>query len=290
MRCLAALLLSACLVPSDTNAAETAFDQKIAEWTTKGFTVKDSVQKSFKDVTLAAAVYSAADGSGDRLEAYVVLRDKIYLGYSHPASTERLELVDSELGRSFADLFGDGSRVIAYHSTIKALRARTLHVIAFKSFKFKIVRSFSEANFVFLGKKALILERDLPLGRYLSVGCDDFGTISQTAFRSLLFQFKKGGFVEATRNYPDFFASEITRKTEALNRLKGDLQKNAGEYLGLSLSLYYDYAARSEARQGWERQKELFQTPELSSSRAQSCVASMRKDLRGRLGIPADWP
>lgn len=290
MRFAAALLLSACLAPLPTIAAESPFERKIAQWTAKGFSVKDLVEKSFKDVTLAAAVYSAADGSGDRLEAYVVLGDKIYLGYSHPASTEQLQIDESALGRGFKNSFGDGSRVMAYRSTIRALRSTRLHVLAFSSFKFKNIRNFSEGSFVVLGKKPLVLERDLPLGRYLAVGCDGFGTISQTAFRSRLFRFEKGGFAEATRDYPDFFASEIVRKTEDLDRLKGDLQKNAGEYLGLSISLYYDYAARGEARKGWERQKQLFQTPELSSSRAQACVASMRRDLRARLGIPADWP
>ena len=291
MRRVAALFLSIGLAPLSANAAApSAFERKLSEWTANGFTVKDHVERSFKDVALAAAVYSAADGSGDRLEAYVILHDKIYLGYAHPSQSERIEIDGSQLGRGFSDLFHDGSRVLMYHSTIKALNASSLHVLTFKSFKFSDMRVFPEGRLLVADAKPFVVARDLPLGRFLSVGCQDFATISQTAFRSRLFEFKKGGFVETTQNHPEFFASEISRKTAALERLKADLQKNAGEYIGLVISLYYDYAARNEARNGWERQKELFQTPELSSSRAQTCVSSMRQDLRGRLGIPPDWP
>ena len=73
-------------------------------------------------------------------------------------------------------------------------------------------------------------------------------------------------------------------------RLKSDLEKNAGEYLGLALSVYYDYAARGEAKKGWARQKEFFEVPGYAPASVRACFDAMRKDLRGRLGVPADWP
>jgi len=288
---LAALALAAALAGRAAAApAPGPLEVKAAEWGAKGFPLKDRVETRVDGLTLAAAAYGAADGSGDRFEAYVVLGGKVYLGYSHPGQTDRIEIDESPEGRGFRDLLGDGSRVVAYRSTIRALNASALNVVAYKKFKFRRVAEFPEGRFARDGDRTLVLARDLPLGRFLSVGCEDFGTISQTAFRTRLYSLKKGGFVESTREHPDLFAAEITRKEAALARLKGDLQKNAGEYLGLALSTYYDYAARGEAREGWDKQKEFFSLPGYAPAKVRACFDTMRRDLRARLGVPAGWP
>jgi hypothetical protein len=287
----AALLLAAALAgPAAAASAPDPLDAKAAEWEAKGFTLKDRVEQTADGLVLAAAVYGAKDGSGDRFEEYVVMKGKAYLGYTHPAGTELLEIDEKPEGRSFRDLFKDGSRVIAYRSTIRALDASSLSVVAYKRFKFRRIAEFHEGRLVRVDGETLVQARDLPLGRFLSVGCEDFGTISQTAFRTRLYAFKKGGFIEASRSHPDFYAAEIKRKEAALDRLKADLQKNAGEYLGLALSVYYDYAAEGRARQGWARQKEYFTLPGYAPAKVSACFETMRNDLRGRLSIPADWP
>lgn len=283
---LLALALSASAAPA---AAPDALEAKAAEWKAKGFTLKDRVEKNAGGgLTLAAAAYGGPDG--DRFEAYAVLKGKAYLGYTHPAQSELLELDESPEGRTFRDLFKDGSRVVAYRSTIRALNAASLNVVAFKDFKFRRVAEFPEGRVVRDGDEALIQARDLPLGRFLAVGCEDFGTISQTAFRTRLYAFKKGGFAEVSKAHAALFQKEIARKEAALGRLKGDLQKNAGEYLGLALSVYYDYAALGRAKEGWARQKEFFEVPGYAPSSVRACFDAMRKDLRGRLAVPADWP
>ncbi len=287
----AALLLAAALSGTASAApASGPLDAAAAEWEAKGFTLKDRVEQNVGGLVLAAAVYGAKDGSGDRFEEYVVMKGKSYLGYTHPAQTELLEIDENPEGRSFRDLFKDGSRVIAYRSTIRALNAGSLNIVAYDRFKFRRVAEFPEGRLVRDGGQTLVLARDLPLGRFLAVGCEDFGTISQTAYRSRLYSFKKGGFTEASRAHPDFYAAEIKRKEAALERLKGDLQKNAGEYLGLALSMYYDYAAGGRARQGWERQKSFFAVPGYAPPKVRACFETMRKDLRARLSVPADWP
>ncbi|MBI3564536.1 MAG: hypothetical protein HY079_04995 [Elusimicrobia bacterium] len=284
----AAVLLLAAALTAAAAPATGPLDAKAAEWEAKGYTLKDRVEKAVDGTVLAVAAYSGADG--DRLEAYVAVKGKAYLGYTHPAANERLEIDESPEGRAFRDLFRDGSRVFAYRSTIRALNASFLDFVAYKRFKFRRVAEFPEGRVVRDGDEALVLARDLPLGRFLSVGCEDFGTISRTAFRSRLYAFKKGGFKDASSAHPAFYAAEIARKEAALGRLKGDLQKNAGEYLGLTLSMYYDYAARGEARKGWERQREFFQVPAMAPASVRACFDAMRADLRGRLAVPADWP
>lgn len=290
-RAAALLLLAALAAPAAAAPAPDPLDAKTAEWAAKGFKLKDRiVSPQSGGLQLAAAVYAAPDGSGDRFEAYVVLKGKAYLGYSHPAQNDWIELDGMPAGRDFRDLFKDGSRVVAYRSTIRALNAASLNVVRFKDFKFALTAQFPEGRFLPGGDGALVLARDLPLGRFLTVGCEDFATTSQSAFRTRLYAAAKGRFVEASSKHPDLYASEIKRKEAAIERLKGDLQKNAGEYLGLTLSLYYDYAARGEARKGWERQAEFFKIPGFAPPSVKACFESMRRNLRDRLNIPADWP
>jgi hypothetical protein len=265
-------------------------DAKAAEWAERGFKLKDRISHPVDGLPVAAAVYAAPDGSGDRLEAYVVVESTAVMGYTHPSRNDRLELDTTPAGQGFRDLLRDGSRIIAYHAVIRALDASSLEVLRYKKFRFTRVGSFPEGRFIADGDETLVLARELPLGRFLSVGCTDFGAISQTAFRTRVYAPAEGRFVDATAKHPKIFAEEIRRKEAALDRLKGDLQKNAGEYLGLALSLYYDYAAVGRAREGWERQGGYFKLPAHAPGSVKACFASMRADLRGRLGVPADWP
>jgi hypothetical protein len=263
------------------------FAAEARRWSAKGYVLKDRVETRSGGAPAAVAVYAARNGSGDRLEAYVVVDGKTYLGYTHPAGAERLELDVTPAGRGFLDLLGDGSRVVAYHATIPALNATTLYVLRYRRPRFTLAGSFPEGRFIQIGRRVLVESRDLPLGRFLSVGCEGFGTISQTAFRTRLYAPLKGRFVEVTRSYPRFFAAEILRKEAALARLRPDLKENAGEYLGLALSVYYDYAAVGRAREGWEKQKVFFSLPRGSPRRVKACFSAMRRDLRRRLRVPA---
>lgn len=289
-RAAALLLAAALLAPRAAAAAADPLDAATRQWAAKGFAVKDRVVRPDGPVLLAATVYAPEKGSGDRLEIDVILKGKVYLGYTHPSETEWLELDETATGKTFADLFKDGSRVIAYRSTIRAINSTSLNVVRYKDFKFRYAGKFPDGRFLQDGEKVLLASRELPLGRYLSVGCEDFGTTSQSAFRTRLLAPVKGRFVDVSSRHPEFYAAEIARKEAAIERLKGDLQKNAGEYLGLTLSLYYDYAARGEARKGWDRQNEFFKVPGFAPPRVKACFQSMRADLRGRLRVPADWP
>jgi hypothetical protein len=265
-------------------------DVKAQEWSTRGFRLKDRVVRAVDGRPVAFAIYESEDGTGDRLEAYVVVGSTAYLGYSHPSRNDRLEIDTTPAGRGYQDLLKDGSSVVAYHSEIRALGASALELVRYKKFHFSRVGSFPEGRFVQDGDETLLLSRDLPLGRFLSIGCADFVAISQTAFRTRLYAPSRGRFVDVSARHPDLYREEIARKEAALDRLRGDLQKNAGEYLGLALSLYYDYAARGERRKGWERQRDFFQLPGHAPRSVKACFEAMRADMRGRLDIPADWP
>lgn len=286
---LAVLLLAAAAWTSAATPPDAA-KAKADEWAARGYRLKDSVERAVGGLPVVVAVYGAENGTGDRLEAYVVVKGTAFLGYSHPSRGDRLELDSTPAGRGFHDLLKDGSRIVAYHATIRALNASTLELLSYKKFHFARVASFPEGRFVQDDDATLILSRDLPLGRFLSIGCESYGTISQSAFRTRLYAPVRGRFVDVSARHPRLYDEEIARKEAALGRLKDDLQKNAGEYLGLALSLYYDYAARGDARRGWERQSDFFSVPAGAPSSVRSCFAAMRRDLRARLEIPTDWP
>jgi hypothetical protein len=187
-------------------------------------------------------------------------------------------------------MFHDGSLTLAYRATRASLGATELNVVRWKRFKIERVAVFPEGRFLRLDGEAVVAARSLPLGRYLSMGCEDFGTISRTAFKTTLSSPRDGGFTDVSSEHPDYYGSEIARKEKAMARLKDELQKNAGEYLGLAISAYYDYAALGRAREGWTRMREFFKIPTLAPAAVRTCMTSMEKDLRGKLGIPAAWP
>lgn len=258
-------------------------------WLVKGFSARERVSASKGDLSASAIVYSPSAGGGDRLEIYVVAKDRAYLGFTHPATVERLELDPSPAGR-FIDMFHDGSLTLSYRATRVSLGATELNVLRWSRFKIERVAVFPEGRFLRLKSGAVVAARELPLGRYLSMGCEDFGTITRTGYRTVLHAPRDGGFVDTSSEHPDYFASEIARKEAAMARLKNELEKNAGEYLGLAISTYFDYVAMGRAREGWTQLRGFFKIPTLAPAAVKTCMSSMEKDLRGKLEIPATWP
>lgn len=275
------LAVAACAAP---------LDAPIAKRAAGGWIVRDKIVRQTKPFPLAAVVYGRKDGArGNALEVYVLLNGRAYVAFAHPGSSENLDLDGGPVGRGLPDLLGDGSRVVAYRSTIPVLRATTLHILAVRKLKIEEAGRFAEGRFIEIDGKVLIAARELPLGRILTVDCEDFGTLSSNAFKTTLHAPRGGRFVDVSASYPGFYDAEIARKTAILAGMKGDLPKNSGEYLGLALSLYYDYAARGKARYAWEHQGELYPLLASAPGKARACVDVIRADLRKRLAIPADW-
>ncbi|MEK7233711.1 MAG: hypothetical protein AAB268_07840 [Elusimicrobiota bacterium] len=283
---LALALLTASLARAETPNLFTAID---SAWLAKGFNARERVSGTNGDLSATAVIYTPSARGGDRIEIYVATKDRAYLGFTHPSTIERIEFDPSPAGR-FTDLFHDGSLALAYRATRSSLGATELNVLRWKRFKIERVGVFSEGRFIRLEGGAVVVAHELPLGRYLSMGCEDFGTISSTAFKTTLNAPRTGGFMDASAAHPDYYKSEIARKEKTLARLKGELEKNAGEYLGLAISTYYDFAALGRPREGWMRLRELFNIPALAPAAVKTCMSSMEKDLKVKLNIPADWP
>lgn len=280
------LLLAASMAAGEKVSPFAAIDRA---WLEKGFNARERVSGGGGDLGVVATIFSPEAGGGDRLEVHVVAKGRAYLGFTHPSTVERIELDPSPAGR-FADMFHDGSLTLAYRATRVSLGATELNILAWRRFKIERVGIFPEGRFLRLADGAVVAARELPLGRYLSMGCEDFGTISRTAFKTTLNAPRAGGFVDVSARHPEYYEGEIARKEKAMARLKGELEKHAGEYLGLAISTYYDYAALGRAREGWTRLREFFKIPALAPAAVKTCMSSMEKDLRGKLKVPAAWP
>lgn len=258
-------------------------------WLNRGYHSRERVSGALDGLTASAAIFTPESGGGDRLEVHVVAKDKAYLGFTHPSTVERLEFDPSPAGR-FADMLHDGSLTIAYRATRTSLGATELNILRWKRFKIERIGVFPEGRFVRLEAELVVASRELPLGRYLSMGCENFGTISRSAFKTTLHAPRAGGFADASAAHPEFYRAEIARKEKAMTSLKDELEKNAGEYLGLAISTYYDYAAHGRAKEGWKKLREFFKIPALAPASVKTCMASMEKDLRAKLAVPAAWP
>jgi len=283
MKLALALLLAA------ASARANPLDASEAAWRAKGYSVKDRTSGENAGLKATAALYAPGGEGGDRLEVHVVVKDRAFLGYTHPSSVDRLEFDPSPAGR-FADIFHDGSITLAYRSTRVSIRATDLNVLRWRRFKIERVAVFPEGRFIRMPEGPVVASRELPLGRYLSMGCEDFGTISRTAFKTNLSAPRNGGFVDVSSKYPEYYRSEIARKEKVIATLKKDLQNNAGEYLGIAISTYYDFAAVGSAKEGWSRLREFFKLPALAPASAKTCMASMEKELRAQLNVPSSWP
>lgn len=282
----ALVLLAASMAAAEAVSPFAAID---SAWLAKGYNARERVSGENDGLSASAIIYSPSAGGGDRLEVHVVAKGKAYLGFTHPSTVERLEFDPSPAGR-FADMFRDGSLTLAYRATRVSLGATELNVLRWKRFKIERVATFPEGRFLRLDDGPVVASRELPLGRYLSMGCEDFGTISRTAFRTVLHAPRGGRFVDVSSKNPEFYRSEIARKEKAMAGLKDDLEKHAGEYLGLAISTYYDRAALGRGREGWTRLREFFEIPPMAPASVKTCMAAMEKDLRGKLDIPAAWP
>jgi hypothetical protein len=282
---LALALLLACVRAGRANPLDAAE----AAWKNKGFVLKERISGENGDLKASAALYSPDKEGGDRLEVHVVVKDRAFLGYTHPSTVDRIEFDPSPAGR-FADMFHDGSLTLAYRSTRASVGATELNVLRWSRFKIERVAIFPEGRFIRLEGGAVVAARELPLGRYLSMSCEDFGTISRTAFKTTLNAPRDGGFVDVSSKHPEYYRAEIARKEKVMASLKKELQKNAGEYLGIAISTYYDYTALGRAKEGWARLREFFKLPALAPDSAKTCMATMEKELRSKLKIPAAWP
>lgn len=275
-------------------AGEASLAPVMAEMKGRGLGVFKTVSEKIGGVPVSAVIFRDKNGN-DRLDVYASLgrSRKAYLIHTHAAAGEQIDF-DETLGKSrFPDLLKDGARTLLYRAFSPALNQRTLYVLRYSKPRFKRIGVFPDGRLKDMDGDGRyeIVTRELPLGRFFLVGCEEtFQTMAQGAYQTDIQAWRGGRFVSVASRFPEFYAQSIAREEEALRMMDAEKTNRPGDYLALALTLYYDYAARGEKQRGWERFLELCRPPRHAPSAVRECLEKIKEDLRARLSIPEDWP
>ncbi|HAM34389.1 MAG TPA: hypothetical protein DEB40_08910 [Elusimicrobia bacterium] len=261
----------------------------IPETADKGMRQEQTASAVVGGVPLAAVLFRNPAKNLNKLAVYATLKGKSYLVYTHPSFIDRLKFDPALPGQGFLDLFADGSRAIVYHATTPGLNTRTLYVLRCQGPRVRRVGSFPQGELRALrgAGRPVIVSQTLALGRYFSVGCENFYAMSQNAYQTRIYEWRKGDFIDASTKFPDFFAEKIKGLEDRLALIPKE--KQPGEYLGGVVALYYDYAAQGRPRQGWNRLSSLLKPPPYAFPKLSACLSQVQADLRRKLDIPPDW-
>lgn len=275
-------LFLAWLLALSANAAEIndPFASRAEFWKERGFSVRERISRTDGPYTAGVIVYAGA--AGDRLEVYVLYKGRDIAAYSHPSGSDRLELDPSPAGR-FSDLFGDGSRAVAYYSRASGLGS-ALHVLRWRNAKISRAAKFPGGRVERVGATAVFSSRTQPLGRYFSAGCDDMGAVSRTIVKTALYVPRGKSFTRVDAEHPEFFEREIAHKEKKLAALPGGFEKSTGDFIGLAVSIYYDQAAVGRKKEGWEQLRARLAPPGYAPRSVKNCLRSLEKELQQKLG------
>ena len=283
------LLLHAAAL-AQTTPADPGLQSELSALEAQGFKTQQIVSSTVKGVPLSAVLLRNPVKKLDKLNVYARLKARTFLVYTHPTAVDRLELgTDAPSGKGWGDLLRDGSRAIAYQATTAGLNKRVLYVLRCSGVKVRRVAAFPEGALQDLDKDGRLeaVSRSLPLGRFFSTGCQEFQTLSQNAFRTRVYRWQGGAFVDASERFPSFYDADIARLQERLSLTPKE--KRPGEFLGDAIATYYDYEAKGERRKGWESLSRRLQPPSVSLPQVAQCLEKAKADLRQKLEIPADW-
>ena len=255
------------------------FADKIAFWTGRGFTVKERISRSDGPRTALVALYGGPES--DRLEAYIGQDGDAKAVYTHPGS-DRLELDGSPAGR-FADLFGDGSRVVAYRARRPGLGS-ALYLLRWQGDKVRLLGKLAEGRVERGAGAAVFSSRSEPLGKYFSVGCAEAGATARGAFKTTLYGPRGKRLEVVDADHPEFFEAEIEKKEAALSALPGGMDKSTGEYAGLALSIYFDEVALGNKSAAWDKLRGRLNPKGLPRS-LKKCMSSFERELAAKLNV-----
>lgn len=271
-------------------AAPASLAAEFADMAGLGLKPARIVSQKVGRATLHAVIYHDDNLDVDKLNVYTESAGKSVMVYTHPSGAERQELHESVKADRFPELLGDGAKTIPYYAIVPGLATRTLHILRYDQPRVRQVGEFPEGRIEGAESRGggKFIARELPLGRFLETGCENFDMITKAAYRTDAYAWSKGRFVEVSSADPKLYERQIARSEESLALLQKE--KHPGEYLGLAISLYYDYAALGERQRGWQRLSEALKVPRTLVPGVAACVKTVKAGLRQKLSIPADWP
>ncbi|MBI4425397.1 MAG: hypothetical protein HY554_16830 [Elusimicrobia bacterium] len=239
---------------------------------------------------LATYVFSNDAEDFDRLRTWHVKGGKAALVYYEASSSQRIEPDAVHAQGRLPDLYGDGSRALAY--TVSGAGRTQLRLVRF-------LRGGAVPERTPLPGGVLqdldgdgrpeVLSRSTPLGRFLTIECGGFFSMAQEAQRTTIYELRDGKLSPASLSHARWFDGHIAQLEGELAGLDPRNTRRYGDYLSAALSLYFDFAEKGLPRQGWSRFSELFRPSSGDPRPVADCIFQVRGDLRRRLNVPEQW-
>ncbi|MFC1678671.1 hypothetical protein ACFL2T_00425 [Elusimicrobiota bacterium] len=257
----------------------------------KGYEPEKKASARVPGGRLVAVNYGKA-GGGSWLNVYRVDRDRARLLHMKPGSSLDISLASIHHKGRIPDLAGDGSRIIAYRIVFPGIGQEKLAVYRYARGKLSRVETLPYGRFEDLDGDGSqeIVSRSQPLGQFFMLGCESSVKMTQTAFRTRVYAWRKGRLVRSSVDYPEFYDRHIRELREDIAALNPRSTKtDPGAYMGLGLAVYFDHEELGQGRRGWREFLDLSPVRKSDPSRAKRCVQKTERELRKRLRIPGDW-
>ncbi|MBI5201525.1 MAG: hypothetical protein HY925_08080 [Elusimicrobia bacterium] len=286
-------LLWAAPCSADVNSMHRRFlDDQAKKMKDEGYALKKKVVAPSSDGgKLAAYVFTDSTGQYDRLIVWHLKNKAAGKIYIEPSSSFRVELERVHDKGKFPDLYGDGSRTLAYRTYGGGSKA--LHLVRFVGNRPEPEQAPLPEGYVadIDGDGAIeVVTRSLPLGRLYSIDCGDFHSrAGQNAWKTVIYGFEKGKLVDASARYASFYNEHIAQLEGDISVMDPRANQRYGEFMGAALAIYFDHAQKGMPRQGWARFTELFRPGDGDPAGTSDCIRQAKEDVRRKLGLPDGW-
>ena len=297
-----AALCSLLFLAQSLSAARPGYDRasdadpiapELAKIAASGYSVAERVSTRVGKELLVAVLCRKGEGQSYHLRAYRLAARKTSLILYEPAFGARMVLASIHAGGGIPDLLGDGSRVLAYESTLT--QYSKLVVLRYARGKVQRVTDLAFSHFEDIdGDGGLeIVEQSRPLGKFFQLECESFFTQAQAAFRTRIHSLTAGPdkavLRDVSASHPYFYERRIRDIGDRLAAVDLRKTRDYGGYLGPALSQYFDYAEIGRGKEGWAKFRERF-TPRASDpAKVSQCLREMETTLRRELKIPEGW-
>lgn len=292
---LAALLLLAsaaeAAVKKRKSAEERFLEERVAEMTAEGFSVKAKLVAPSSDAgKLAVYVFQDAAKEFDRLKVWHLKGKVARQIYIEIDASFQIDLEPIHLKGKLPDLYGDGTRALAYR--VRRPGGYNLKLVRFDGTQPQIEATpLPNAWLEDVDKdgKLEVVARSLPLGMNYTIECGGFHGMVRTAYRTSILGWKDGRLAATTGKHVAWFNERIARLEGDIASLDPRSSQQHGRFVGAALSLYFDHAEKGVPQQGWHRFNELFRANEGDPPGTSDCIREVKADIRRRLALPDSW-
>lgn len=272
-------------------AEDRFLEDRVNEMKAEGFNVKQKALGPSSDGgKLAAYVFRDDANKVDKLRVWHMKAKVARQVFIEIEAAFSLDLERVHDKGKFPDLYGDGTRTLAYR--LKQADGSSLKLVRFEGAAPQVERTPLPNGWledVDGDGKLEIVSRSLPLGRNYTIECGGFTGMVRTAYRTTIYSLQDGKLVNASSQHGAWFNDHIARLEGDLASMDPRASQQHGKFLDAALSLYFDHAEKGVPQQGWRRFNELFRPNDGDPPGTSECIRQVKADLRRRLRLPDAW-